>query len=196
MSGSRIASYDGGNVSVTSVDGDVDAGFGALGAFRLTTTEVNPDTGAVFSKARKYFGSGIMALTRDDSSVKVGDIAVKAGRDILANSGGVLQLAFNQVDQTGVKVDLDAGRDIRATQSGVLGGNVSLKAGGSIEGLIVANQNIIIDAAKNFSGTALGGGAVSVNAGGNVAGARFASPRPRARRSRARSSPATRPSPA
>jgi filamentous hemagglutinin family protein len=170
VSGSRIATYDGGDVTVVSDHGNVDAGAGAKGFFTVTTGQIDPATGEFETRNDKFFGSGIMALTRTDSRTKVGDISIKAGGDISANSGGVLQLAFNQYDQSGAKVQLDAGGSIHANQSGILGGSVNLSAKGSIEGVVVANRDVIIDARQSVSVTAVAGGTASVSAGGSVSG--------------------------
>ena len=170
INGSRIASYDGGDVSVISRQGVVDAGNGGKGFFTITTDQLNPATGEVELRTDQFFGSGIVALTRRDSDSQVGNITVKAKGDILANSGGILQLAFNQSDIRNSFVDLDAGRNIEANESGILGANVNLKAGGDIKGLVVANQNLSIIANQNVAVTALGGGSVSISAGGNFSG--------------------------
>jgi filamentous hemagglutinin family protein len=170
ISGSRIATYDGGDVTVTSDNGTVDAGAGAKGFFSVTTSQLNPGTGQVETRNDRFFGSGIMALTRTDSSTRVGNISITAGSDISANAGGVLQLAFNQYDQSGAKVTLDAGGSIHASQSGVLGGTVALSAKGSIEGVVVANRDVVIQARQNVSVTAVAGGTASVSSGGSVSG--------------------------
>jgi filamentous hemagglutinin family protein len=173
VQGSRIATYDGGDVTVISDNGTVDAGAGARGFFYVTTSQINPATGQYETRNDRFFGSGIMATTRTDSEARMGDILVHAGKDILANSGGVLQLAFNHHDQGGAKVVLDAGGDIHAEHSGVLGANISLAAGGSIEGLVVASQNVNIQAQQNVSVTALAGGSASVSGqsiSGNIVG--------------------------
>jgi filamentous hemagglutinin family protein len=170
IDGSRIASYDGGDVSVVSTSGNVDAGAGAKGFFGVTTSQWNPLTGQLELRTDRFFGSGIMALTRTDGDAQVGNISIHAGGDILANSGGVLQLAFNNADQSGAMVNLDAGGSIRASHSGVLGRNVALAAGGSIEGLVVAAENVSISAQQNVTVTALAGGSASVSAGESVTG--------------------------
>jgi len=170
INGSRIASYDGGNLNVVSETGMIDAGSGAKGFFSVATAgEIDPLTGLPAIRNDRFFGSGIIATTRTDSDVKVGNINIKAGTDVQANSGGVLQLAFNNADQRNAVVSLEAGRDIVANQSGVLGGNVNLKAGGNISGLIVARQNIGIEG-RNVNVTALASGGVSVKASENVSG--------------------------
>ncbi len=174
VNGSRIASYDGGDVTVISETGFVDAGGGAKGFFYLPRVEVDPTTGEILKDTPpdKLFGSGILALTSPatpDSTVKVGNIRIKAAEDISANAGGILQIAFNHADQSSAHVDLTAGRDIIANQSGVLGGSVNLKAGGNIEGLVVARQNIGIEG-RNVSVTALASGGVSVKGSESVSG--------------------------
>jgi hypothetical protein len=168
VNGSRIATYDGGDVKVVSSGGSIDAGAGAKGFFEVATQEVEAN-GDVRPRTDRFFGSGIVALTRFDSGSQVGNISVTAGKDILANSGGILQLAFNHSDLSLATVTLDAGRNIEANQSGVLGANVKLHAIGNITGLVVANQTVNIGALGNVSVSALGGGAVTVS-GATVSG--------------------------
>ncbi len=190
INGSRIASYDGGNIEVTSDHGNIDAGSGGKGFFTVTTTQLDPLTGLPADRNDKFFGSGIVALTRPDSDVKVGDITVSAGMknplahhdeehpelevtgigSIIANAGGILQLAFNAADQSEAKVTLTANGDIKANQSGILGGTVKLDAGENIDGLIVARGNLGITAQQNVNVTALAGGLANVGAGGNISG--------------------------
>ena len=172
VSGSRIASYDGGDVSVISDHGKVDAGEGAKGFFSVTTSQIDPVTGLLDIRNDRFFGSGVMALTRVDSAVKVGDILVQAGQDIVANTGGILQLAFNQADQSRARLDvISLHGDIKAGQSGILGRNVTLHApDGNVEGIVVAEGNVHIDASKNVNVTALAGGTANVTAGDKVTG--------------------------
>jgi filamentous hemagglutinin family protein len=172
VNGSRIASYDGGDVSVISLNGNVDAGAGARGFFSVTTSEWDPITHTVDIRNDRFFGSGIMALTRTDSDTRVGNITVRAGRDILANAGGIIQLAFNSYDQSAAFMELYAGRDIIADQSGILGHVRSINAGGNVVGKIVSTGNnpVSIQLGGNFIGTVLSSGSVSMNAGGTIAG--------------------------
>jgi filamentous hemagglutinin family protein len=170
INGSRIATYDGGNVTVTSKHGDVNAGAGARGFFSVTSQQYNDQTGELEIRNDRYFGSGIIAFTRSDSSANVGNIFVNAARDILANAGGVIQLAFNYSSISDAKVTLNAGRDIIADQSGVLGANAYLKAGRDIKGLVVSVQNSFVDAARNAVVSVLAGKDANVNAGGSLGG--------------------------
>lgn len=169
VSGSRIATYDGGNVSVTSTDGNVNAGAGAKGFFSVTTSAVNDD-GAVENRNDRFFGSGIMTLTRADGNARVGNVTVKAGKNIEAGAGGILQIPFNTANQNDAALSLDAGGDIVSKNSGFFARNIDVKAGGSVVGLVVAVGNINLHAAENVSVTALAGGSATVSGGGNVSG--------------------------
>lgn len=172
VNGSRIATYDGGDVSVVSLNGNVDAGSGARGFFSVTTSEWDPVTQTVDIRNDRFFGSGIMALTRTDSETQVGNITVRAGGDILAGAGGIIQLAFNDYNQSGAGMDLYASHDIIADQSGILGHIRSIFAGGNVVGKIVATGNnpVSIQLGGNFIGTVLSSGSVSMNAGGSISG--------------------------
>ncbi|HVY70155.1 MAG TPA: filamentous hemagglutinin N-terminal domain-containing protein [Verrucomicrobiae bacterium] len=170
VNGSRIASYNGGNVTVESREADVNAGEGGLGSVSIFRTVVDPVTGKVNISSTTIPGSGILATALEDSPDAVGNITVKAGRDILASRGGVIQLAFNARGTADSSVKLLAARNIDASNSGVIGGNVSLEASGDIKGLVIATRNIDITAQQNVSVTAVAQGGVSISASGNVSG--------------------------
>ena len=172
VNGSRIATYGGGNISVISDTGDVDAGQGVNIRFFIPYLEIDPATGALVTQNQAVFGSGIVSLITDrNSSAHVGNISVTAARDILANSGGIVQLPFNmaKVQQSDASVILNAGRDIKANQSGVVGNNITLNAKGNIEGRVIATGNIDIKAERSVNVTALAGGGANVS-GGSVSG--------------------------
>jgi len=171
LNGSRIATYDGGDIHIktTGDNSDVNAGGGARGRFTVAALQRNSVNGKLETRNDQFFGSGIVALTRRDSGAQIGNITVSAKRDILASSGGVLQLAFNNSDLTRAHLDLNAGRDIIANRSGVLGANISLKAGRDIVGLIVGSENVNLDAVHNVAANVLGGGNVDVH-GQSVSG--------------------------
>ncbi|MDB6066571.1 MAG: Filamentous hemagglutinin family outer membrane protein [Pedosphaera sp.] len=172
VNGSRIATYDGGNVTVVSQHGSVDAGNGGESSFTIITSVVDPVTGLLGTENDTFFSSGIVALTAKNSQSLVGNISITAAKNISANAGGVLQISLNGVGVAASKgtVKLDAGGDINANLSGIVGQNVNLKAGGNIVGQIVATQNILIGAGQNANVTAVGGGSVSVGASGTVSG--------------------------
>jgi hypothetical protein len=154
VNGSRIATYDGGDISVKvapggyvpncppgmePVDGDVNAGAGARGFFTVATQQLNPK-GELEVRNDQFFGSGIVAFTRPDSTARVGNISISARRDILAPSAGIVQLSFNRgdLDHSAI-VDVSAGRNI-SIPSGLVGDVVTLHACGHIDGVVSAAQ--------------------------------------------------------
>jgi hypothetical protein len=190
VNGSRIAAYDGGNVLVRSLEGDVDAGTGGGGAATVEKIYVDPITRAIRTYAPTIPGSGILATTFPPSldpafprsQNTVGDILVETPRgDIIASSGGIVQIPLNGIGSSLGTVTLRAGtRDaagnvvyvgnIDASGSGVIGSTVKLEASGDIKGLVFARDNLDIDAKQNVTVTALAGGNASVTAGDTISG--------------------------
>ncbi len=170
VNGSRIATYNGGNVTVQSIEGDVDAGKGGLGSVVVYRTFIDPLTGVASIGSSTIPGSGILATTLRGSSAQLGDIAVEAGRDILASRGGVFQLSFSGLRSPSAAVSLKAGRDILAKDSGVVGGNVSLIAGRNTEAIVVARGSLNIQSVQSANVVALASGGISLSAGGSVSG--------------------------
>jgi filamentous hemagglutinin family protein len=173
VDGSRIAAYDGGNVTVISQQGDVNAGSGGSGNVAINTElQLNADgTVTTLATGRNISGSGILALTDASSTIGVGNITVQALHgSINANLGGIEQVAFNNISSPDSFISLDAGKDISAGNSGVIGANIRTTAGGSISGIFVGSGAISVNAGANFSGTIVGSTSVSVNAGGSVSG--------------------------
>jgi filamentous hemagglutinin family protein len=199
VAGSRIAAYDGGNVTVESLNGNIDAGNGGSGFVIVYDYVVDPVTRRVTSYAPTIPGSGILATTfPNDKGRQVGNILVEAPNgNINASSGGIVQLPLNGVTggnsivevlagsqlqdghgnpvyagniSSGVVVQISPGRNINADNSGVIGNNVRLDASGSIAGVIFARQNIDLTAVQNVNVTALAEGSVSASAGGSISG--------------------------
>jgi len=146
---------------------------------------VDPTTHAVTVSTATIPGSGLLATTFPDSSSSVGNILVQTPNgDINANSGGIVQLPLNGVKSPNATVTLLAGyelqngtlvlvspdRNINVSGSGVISQNASLKASGSINGLIFAQGNINVDAQQNVNVTALAQGTANVSAGGSISG--------------------------
>ena len=190
VNGSRIAAYDGGNIMVASLTGNVDAGHGGQGAAQVEKVVVDPVTGEVKTYTPTIPGSGILATTFPhpldknfpDSVNTVGNITVLTPHgDINAAAGGIVQAALNGVKSPDAKLTLSAGStdesgkvtyvgNVDASGSGVIGANVRIKATGSIKGLVVSQGDITLGANQNISVTAIGVGNVSVAAGGTVSG--------------------------
>jgi filamentous hemagglutinin family protein len=193
LNGSRIAAYDGGNITVKSLEGNVDAGTGGLSLqtveqVRVRPDPLNPGVQIVETLSDPIPGSGILATTFSYGSATVGNITIETPRgDILARAGGVVQASFNGTPTSGANVALTAGtkavgkpgdanyvpaivRKIDASQSGVIGGNVTLDATGDIIGLVFASGNANIVTPQNVTATVLAQGSANVSAGGTVSG--------------------------
>jgi filamentous hemagglutinin family protein len=190
VNGSRIAAYDGGNVTVRSLNGDVDAGTGASGVATVEKIYVDPVTREILSYAPTIPGSGILATTFPRSLAPgfpasrntVGDILIETPKgDIIASAGGVVQLPLNGVNENSGNVTLRAGTrapdgtvihegNIDASGSGVIGSNVKIEATGDIDGVIFARDNLDLKAVQNVSVIALAGGRADVGGGGTISG--------------------------
>ena len=185
VDGSRIAAYDGGNITVESQSGSVNAGAGGATISGVAVSYVNPVTRQAGFYAEDVFGSGILANTLVDPSqvpgaaTQPGNITVLTPQgNINADRGGIVQEALNweccgrphhrpslPPGSPGIRGKYQLGRFRR-----VIGGTVNLKATGDITGLIVSRQNSDINAAQNASVTVLSGGLANVSATGTLSG--------------------------
>jgi hypothetical protein len=89
---------------------------------------------------------------------------------INASAGGIVQIALNGANSRNASIDLTAGHDINATDSGIIGGNLQLNAGGKINGILVGTGTINVDSQSSVNVTAFGVGGVSITAAGSVGG--------------------------
>jgi len=188
VNGSRIAAFDGGNVFVESLGGNVDAGSGGSDEIIVNTILVNPAAHATGAGVQYIAGSGIMATTffNTPANQTVGNITVLTPRgNINASAGGISQEPLNGNPSLIPTVDLTAGTrnpggsivypgNINANGSGVIGINIDLNAAGNITGFVIARGNSLINAAANVSGTFLAGGTSAFNAGGTIGGTEIA----------------------
>jgi filamentous hemagglutinin family protein len=171
VDGSRIAAYDGGNVTVESAHGDVNAGSGSAGYVSMQGLELDPATGQLVAIPATIPGSGILATTLAGSDSALGNITVKAPEgSVNASLGGIIQIAFNGANTKNNFIEVDAGDDINASGSGIIGSNIRLNAGGNITGLIVGSGTVGIGAGQNVTATVFGEGGVSIASGGTVSG--------------------------
>jgi filamentous hemagglutinin family protein len=121
VAGSRIAAYDGGNVTVESLHGNVDAGNGGSGSVTVDEFYVDPTTGASESFAPIIPLSGILAMTFPpraptftEPSYPVGNVLVEAPEgNITANAAGIVQLPLNGVDSSAATATVLAGYELR-----------------------------------------------------------------------------------
>lgn len=194
VDGSRIATYNGGNIKVESYGNSIDAGTGGTGFVTIPVAFVNTGTSTAGSYGEQVFGSGILANTLVDPSqvpgaaTKPGNITVLTPNgNITASQGGIVQEALNGDVSAGPTILLNAGTPAVGTlgtpgyqpavignidlgNSGVIGGTVNVTATGNITGLVISRQDSTVNAAQNFSGTVLSGGSASVSAVGSVSG--------------------------
>ena len=190
INGSRIAAYDGGNVTVESLRGDVNVGTGGQGVATVEEIYVNPVTRDLSSYTVTIPGDGILATTFPasldpafpSSQNTVGNILVETPQgNITSTSAGIVQIPLNGLGANSGSVSLIAGTvspngntlypgNIDVTGGGVIGANVILKATGNIQGSIVARNNLDISALQNISVSAFASGDATVNAGENVSG--------------------------
>jgi filamentous hemagglutinin family protein len=182
IDGSRIASYNGGNVFVESLHGDVNIGSG--GSIYVPV----PLVGVKSVQSTPIYGSGIVAvslpanLRTPGGGTLPGNITVQTPEgSILSSQAGILQLALDGNLSGGPTVSLTAGTpasgdnpavpgNIDLGSSGLIGGTVVLTAQGDIKGYVISRQDSTVNAAQNFSGTLLSAGSADVSAGGSVAG--------------------------
>ena len=170
VDGSRIATYNGGNINILSQTGDVNAGSGGSGFVSFQALELNA-SGQLVQIPALIPGSGILATTVPGSDAALGDITVSTPNgSINASLGGILQLAFNGTDTKVNFIDLNAGKDINASGSGIIGYNIKLEAGGNINGVIVGRQGVDITSGQNVNVTVVSAGNVNINASGEVSG--------------------------
>jgi hypothetical protein len=187
VDGSRIATYDGGNIFIESLQGNVDAGVGGSGYVNVSKAYINSE-GKVNFLDDTIPGSGILAtsypeLVYGQTESKVGSITVQTPEgNISASKGGIVQVNLTQgpVDEQNAVINLTAGSvsksgkvyvgNIDAAGSGVIGVTVNLQATGDITGLVIASQDASIVSRENVNATVLSTGGISVSAGGSVTG--------------------------
>ena len=123
LNGSRIAAYDGGNVTVESLHGNIDAGNGVNGYVDVEEIYVDPVSRAILTTTVAIPGSGVLATTFPPPLPgstfpalhnTVGNILVEAPEgDISAGLGGIIQSPLNGVDSPNATVDILAGYELQ-----------------------------------------------------------------------------------
>ena len=126
VGGARIATFNGGDVSVTSEHGSVNAGNGANSILVVPVIRLDPATGLLISDTianPRPFGSGIMAISPTaqyqaaGSSGLPGNITVSTPEgDIVSTLGGIQQFALNGSVAGGPTITLTAGTPLPAVR--------------------------------------------------------------------------------
>lgn len=174
VNGSRIATFDGGNITVESLHGDINAGSGGGGFVVVSSYHVDPTTHAVTSYSPTIPGSGILATTfPNDKNQLVGNILVETPNgNIVASAGGIIQspLNGNKANRNAI-AEVLAGYELRddagnALTAGDLGSgkpvqvsdNANIDASGS--GIIA--ENVVGEATGTFKGVVFGANNVTL----------------------------------
>jgi filamentous hemagglutinin family protein len=192
VAGSRIATFDGGNITLESLYGNVNAGSGAQGNIHLTLYQVlanaaDPSKDKVLNIAQTFSGSGIIAYTlpttlsgsiagggnvtiTEPANDLPGNITIltpnlnkdpNAG-NIVASEGGIVQEPLNGNESAGPTVTLTAGT--RDNNGNIISpGSIDVTGSGVIGGAVTLN------AAGNINGLVIGRQATTVSAVNNVA---------------------------
>jgi len=114
LNGSRVATFNGGDVTVESINGNVDVGNGGNGSVVLFDYFVDPVTHIVSSSTVTIHGSGILATTFPDTFSLVGNILVETPNgEITANQAGIEQYHLNPVNSPNAIVTLLAGYELQ-----------------------------------------------------------------------------------
>jgi filamentous hemagglutinin family protein len=194
---SRIATFNGGNVFVESLNGSVDCGIGANIALDVPGIfEVNekPTVGefgeldnltALLENPAPY-GSGILAefptkAFQTPGPADPGNITVLTPNgNISSVLGGISQFALDAKIGGGPTVTLTAGTtgtaatadegNITLGAGGVIGGTINIQATGKVQGLILSQDNANVSAGLSFVGTVLAGGSANFTGGGSISG--------------------------
>ena len=141
VDGSRIAAYDGGNITVESLTGNVNAGNGGAGYVSMNVLELNPLTGQLVTIPATIPGSGILATTVAGSHALLGNILVETPNgNISASQGGIIQISFNASDASQATAELLAGYELQDGHGNrVLAQN--LASGTPV--LVLSDQNVV-----------------------------------------------------
>ncbi len=184
VNGSRIATYDGGNVTVASLDGNIDAGQGASTPVTVTGYYVDPYVDAdttrnVYTYSPQLPFSGILALTFPDRFstypapvATLGNILVEAPNgNINANAAGILQIPLNTVSYPDANIAILAGYELLDGLANLLtAGNLPVTDDAWLQALHPVSEDRNIDA----SGSGIIASNARLEASGEVDGLIFA----------------------
>jgi filamentous hemagglutinin family protein len=171
VDGSRITAYDGGNITIRSLTGDVDAGTGGTGDVNVQGEYLNSKTGQLVTFDDSIPGSGVMATALPHSPAPLGNIVIDTPQgSINASKGGIIQINLGGSSSKSASIDLTAGKDINASGSGVIGGNLEVNAAGNVTGVLVSAGTINLNAGLSANVTAFAKGDVSITASEGVSG--------------------------
>lgn len=173
VNGSRIATYDGGNLTLESLNGNINAGSGASLPVAIQAYYENPVTHTVYFANPQIPFSGILALTLPSQGATypepapvLGNVLVEAPNGAInARAAGILQIPLNLLDYPDATTMALAGYELRDNL-----GN-PLSAAGIADGAPVL---VSPDRDINVSGSGIIAGNANLDASGNITGLIFA----------------------
>ncbi len=188
---SRIATFNGGNIIVTSLTGDVDAGSG--GTVEVPVNVFSTVYAFPYEPAGYDYANGIVtetlygAASIPGAAILPGNITINTPEgDINADLGGILQESLNGKLPPGPFISLNAGTpdngdwsstqpplyvgNINLGQSGVIGGTVDVKSTGKVNGLLISEHNANVTAQTIGNLTVLAAGTANVSGASSGSG--------------------------
>ena len=192
---SRIATFNGGDVNIESLTGDVLAGSG--GTITIPINVFSPFATGLHEPFEKVYVNGIAAETLTKPSAVPGSASAPGNITVItpqgsihADLGGIKQEALNGTTPSGPTITLEAGTpgpggfgssdppvyvgDIDLGTVGVIGETVIVKFTGTISGLVISRHNAsVVGQTVGSSLTVLAGGTANISvqsSGGNGSG--------------------------
>ncbi len=150
VNGSRIGTYDGGNVTVESLNGSINSGTGIASPVTVAAYYEDPNTHAVSvvdgtapDLPEGIPFSGIIALTfvNPAPGAVLGNILVEAPNgNVTANVSGILQLPLDHLDYPNANVTVLAGYELRDFGGDALAASSPLADLPSVQGSLVTAE--------------------------------------------------------
>jgi filamentous hemagglutinin family protein len=184
VNGSRIVTYDGGNVTIESLNGNINAGSGSSLPVVIQAYYENPVTHAVYSTTPQIPFSGILALTFPDRNPKtapdayaaypaptatLGNILIEAPNgNVTANAAGILQIPLNNVAYPNASITVLAGYELNNAGEPVYALNdrniVTFGSAFTLTGVNIADDKLVT---VNLTPLLDAGGAPALDAAGH-----------------------------
>lgn len=195
VNGSRIATYNGGDITVESLDGNVNAGSGSSVPVSIQAFYEDPSTHDVYKDSPQQPFGGIVALTFDNADPNypappavLGNILVEAPNgNVNADISGILQIPLNHLNYPNAVTAVLAGSELRDVNGNPLtaadlgtptvqGTLAPAGQGDSAQTVVIGTQHIQLSSAVWGELTALlglspaSGQVIQLDASGNQAG--------------------------
>jgi hypothetical protein len=191
---STVGAFNGGDINITSLTGDVNAGSSGTTSIPIYSFPANATL--PIEPYESVYGNGIVAdtLIPESSTTLVPGAAAQPGNitvitpqgSIYADLGGILQESLGTTLQSGPYILLEAGTpaggdwnskatpvyvgNVELGNSGAIGGSVTVKATGTVSGLLISAQNANVTSQVVGSLTVLAAGTATVSSQSGTGG--------------------------